>query len=113
MTKEEAVLFFADLFNGEHHIPGRHRGDRNVIAHGYGWRVSGIDTLATWDSDLLTRAVFLAHDRCFRLEADTIGGRLSLVIWKRTPTPGDLPIALGHPTIEAALADWRKRHPGR
>ena len=104
MTKGQAVSFFAELFGGEHHIPN------GLKPYGTGWKVSCHGDLSTFDFDILTRLVFLAHDRCVRAAVDHSGPRMvSLVIWQRNKRSGC--IASRHPTIEQALDVWRKYHP--
>lgn len=105
MTKEAAEDFFGELFLGKHHIPGE------VKPFGQGWAVSAYaGWLATFDFNNLTRLVFLCHDRCVRAELNQgAPGRVKISIWQRDSRDGD--ICERHPTIEQALADWRKRYP--
>ena len=64
--------------------------------------------LATWDQNHLTRLVFAAHDRCCRLEINPSGpGRLEIAVSVGRTRDGS--IMTGHPTIEQALASWRKQ----
>lgn len=105
MTKGQATEFFAELFCGEHRIP---RG--GVKEWGIGWCVSTWADLSTFDADKLTRLVFLAHDRCVRVEVTHSGPRMvRICIWQRDTREGS--ITERHPTIEQALATWRERHP--
>lgn len=105
MSFFDAQEFFATLYYGEHHIPGC-----EVKEYGQGWCVNDTGKLATYDFDFLTRLVFLAHDKCVRAEVLPSGpGRVKIAIWKRHKREGS--ISERHPTIENALADWRKRHP--
>jgi hypothetical protein len=115
LSHKAAVAFFADLFGGEHHIPARGRpGEHGVHQYGHGWYVNSPHDMSTWDSDMLTRAVFLAHDRCMRLEVTAAGGYLRLAIHQRVrrAEAGDLPIMHGHPTLEEAVSFWRGVWPG-
>lgn len=105
MTKEDATDFFAHLFRGEHHIPGKVRqiGDR-------GWCVNHHGDLSTFDFDMLTRFVFLAHDRCVRASVMESGPRMvKLAIWQRHTRTGSS--MERHPTLETAMASWRERNP--
>jgi hypothetical protein len=79
MTGAEALKFFAIIFRGEHHIPGK------VEAFGMGWSVVGRFSLATYDGDLLTRLVLCAHKHAYRVEVQGAGGfgRLRIAVWKR------------------------------
>jgi hypothetical protein len=102
MTKEEAIEFFSILFFGEHHIPS------DVKPFGRGWKVSA-HSMATYDHDELTRLVFLAHDRCVRVEIVPSGpGRIGLAISKRHGRNGSM--YSRHPSIKCALVNWRMKH---
>lgn len=108
MAHAEAVEFFADLFGGVHHIPGSRYGSAdNVKSRGDGWYVINSGDLATYDGDVLTRFVFLAHDRCCRGNVEASGKNLKLTIWKRENREGG-PMWSRHPTLEAAVEAWRK-----
>ena len=104
MTKEEATNFFSEIFGGEHHFPSELKEKAG------GWSIcSGMD-LSTYDYNMLTRCVFLAHDKCYRLSIKQGGpGKVKLSIWKRYDRDGS--IYYRHPTIEQALATWREKHP--
>lgn len=105
MTKEEAIDFFAHLFRGKHHIP-----QSGVKPYGQGWCVNHYGDLATFDFDMLTRFVFLAHDRCCRASVLSSGPRMvKLAIWQRNTRTGSM--FERHPTIEHALASWREANP--
>lgn len=104
-TFSEAEEFFGMVFRGRHHIPSE------VKPFGRGWKVNArFGALSTFDFDDLTRLVFLAHDRCVRVEIVQGGpGRVGIAIWKRHCREGDF--CERHPTIERALAAWRERYP--
>lgn len=105
MPKALAVAYFAELFGGEHHIPST-----GVKESGpYGWHVNYYGDLATYDFNVLTRAVFLAHDRCMRLSIDPSGPRLvKLTVYQRYERDGGM--MERHPTLEQAVESWRKSH---
>lgn len=104
MSEEEALGFFGHLFGGRHHIPSG-----GVKEWGLGWEVNFYGDLSTWDFDVLTRLVFLAHDRAFRVELGNGGPRrIKIIIHKRVRTGG---ISERHPTIDEALERWRERNP--
>lgn len=63
---------------------------------------------ATYDFDNLTRLVFLAHDYGLRVQLDARApGYVRLMFHRRTRDGG---YSERHPSIEAALADWREIH---
>lgn len=104
MSKENAVSFFATLFGGEHHIPG---GTKGVKPFGDGWCVNGSFDLATFDGNLMTELVFLAHDKAVRAEIQGSGPkRLNIAIFQRVREGR---MYDRHPTLEEAVEQWRKR----
>lgn len=102
MPRETAVAFFAKLFHGEHHLPAE------VKPWGRGWIISAHPSrFATFDFNDLTRLVLLAHDRCIRVEINSGGpGRIRIAVHQRDTREGSM--MERHPTIEEALAYWRK-----
>lgn len=109
LSRQEALDLFSDLLGGEHHVPKLKVVDPENW--GVGWRISWSADLSTYDMDLLTRAVFLAHDRCYRLEISACNFHwISLVLHRRGRREGGSQWNR-HPTIETALAKWRTRHP--
>ena len=111
LPRDLAVRFFADFFFGEHHIPGSkpYVGASNVKPYGSGWSV--VDpgaSYATYDFDQLTRLVFLAHDRSIRVQIQAKGKGMEIAIWARSRDGG---MAIRHPDLDTAIADWRRRHP--
>jgi hypothetical protein len=104
LTQEEATAFFAELYMGEHHIPAE------IKKWGPAWCINDHGDLSTYDFNMLTRLVFLAHDKCYRASVMNSGPRMvKIAIWKRKQREGN--ICERHPTIEEALEKWRKRHP--
>jgi hypothetical protein len=110
MTKDHAIAFFAEFYLGVHHIPARGCcGSHGVKEFGTGWSVNHYGDLSSFDFDSLTRLVFLAHDRCVRVEVMNSGPRrVKIAIWKRAGREGE--IWARHPTLEQAIELWRKRH---
>lgn len=107
LTIEEATDFFSALFRGHHHIPRkgivpvRHSG-------GAGWCVNTCEDLSTFDSDMLTRLVFMAHDCCYRASVLHSGpGLVKIAIWKRQREGG---LCDRHPILESAVKDWRLKN---
>jgi hypothetical protein len=103
----ECWMFFAALFHGDHHIPGAIKEfGRGICLNAKSWGCH----FATFDYENLTRAVFLAHDRCIRFEIEPSGpGLLKLIAHKRHTREGDS--MKRHPTIETALLTWRQKNP--
>ncbi len=117
MTPDQAIAFFSSLFGGRHHIPnGMREGPAGVKYSGGAWYVNayvGHLGASTWDANLLTRFVFLCHDRCVRGSIHPAGQtlRLSISTRDRAENAGEAPIAAGHPTLEEAVATWREDWP--
>lgn len=100
----ECALMFADLMRGFHHIGGKFKqcGSGIEINEPYG-------SWATCDYDGLTRAVFMAHDRCIRIVIAPSGpGRLRFILHKRYKREGAMHER--HPTLEEAVANWKIRN---
>lgn len=105
LDKEAAIEFFADLYGGEHHIPGYRDG---VKPFGEGWSVNSAGDLSTFDFNTLTRLVLMAHDRCIRASVLPGGpGKIKIAIWQRQRTGS---YSQRHPTLEEALTAWRANH---
>jgi hypothetical protein len=78
MTHKEAKEFFAIIFRGEHHIPS------TIKPFGFGYSITMHTPMATYDGDLLTRFVLLAHMKAIRVEiTPTIGRKFKVAIHKR------------------------------
>ncbi len=108
-TKTEALAFFATIFGGEHHIPGSSDGAKNLKPFGDGWSVLALGDLSSFDYNLLTTLVFLAHDRCFRVSVVSHNRReVRISIWKRER---DGNFSARHPTLQQAIDGWRTSHP--
>lgn len=109
LTREAAVAFFAALYRGEHHIPA----PGNYGAHGVrkfdacdAYYVLQHDELASFDYDLLTRLVLLAHEYAIRTDVDARGRYLRITIHGRQR---DGFMHERHPTIEQAVETFRER----
>lgn len=91
-----------DIIGGENHLTGKIKEWGHGIAY-----TSKYNSLATFDGNRLTTAVFMAHDRMIRFEIQPSGpGMLRWCLWKRSGREGD--ISSRHPTIEMALDNYRK-----
>ena len=97
-----AACLLADVYRGFHHI----RDGRQIKPFGYGIEMSVSSDLATFDFDLLTRLVVLAHDRCIRLEIGSSGPALvRLMLHARKGREGSM--FERHPTMEDAINSIR------
>lgn len=107
MPKEKAIAFFAELFQGEHHIPG---GLDRIKEWGYGWQINFTpNNFATFDFNKLTTLVLMAHRDCIRAEICGSGpGMIRLVIHQRHKREGRM--GERHPLISEALYWFREKH---
>lgn len=95
LTIGEAREFFGELYYGEHHFPSQ------LKEFGYGWRMDHYGDLSTFDFNVLTRLVLMAHQKCIRVSIMPLNFKhIKICIWKRTRDGG---ISTGHPTIEQAI----------
>lgn len=100
LTEEEARLFFAEFYRGEHHFP------EELKKYGPGWAITDCNSLSTFDFDGLTRLVLMAHEQCIRVEVSPASpNRIRIAIWKRE-REGDT--YQRHPTIEQAIESFRR-----
>ncbi len=100
-SEEEATEFFAEFYRGEHHFPSK------IKKFGEGWAMSHFGAMATFDFDELSRLVFLAHDRCIRVQIEQGGpNRIRIAIWRRV-REGDR--YNRHPTLEQAIEGFRRQ----
>ena len=106
MSADQQFCFqlLSDCFGGAHHVP-------RLRKCGHGIKVSVYSgSLSTFDFDLLTRLVFLAHDRCVRVEIVSSGpGRVGIMLHRRRGRDGD--IFERHPSLDDAIADHRRSFP--
>lgn len=102
LTEQEALDFFSELYGGQHHIPGD-----KVHRWGEGWMVKDHSgELATFDHNMLTRLVIMAHDYCCRVSISPHGpGRMKICVWRRFGREGH--IFDRHPTMEQAIERHR------
>ncbi|HEY4288242.1 MAG TPA: hypothetical protein VGN00_14155 [Puia sp.] len=102
MMEEEALDFFSELYGGMHHVPGykvHEWGDGSMVKHDAG-------EMATYDHNMLTRLVLMAHDNCYRVSISNHGPKcLKICVWKRKGREGSL--FERHPTIEQAIEKHR------
>ena len=72
------------------------------------WTCLHYGDIATYDFDDLTRLVFAAHEFCVRISIQNGGPRrLKIVVHDRKFRVSDS-TPTRHPTIDTALANWRK-----
>lgn len=99
---EEAENFFDELFYGKHHFPDK------IKKFGPGWSINTYGDVATFDGDMMTRLVFMAHRDAIRVSIFQAGpNRLKIAIHKRKHGPGRF--SERHPTIEEALKKFQEK----
>lgn len=101
---ERVADLLGDLFVGLYHLDGAESIDWSSDHHievRVAWK-----EWATFDSNLLTKLVFLAHDRCVRVSVNPRGHHsLTLLFHPREREGG---IWARHPTLEQAVAEYRQ-----
>jgi len=103
-TQWECFGLVLVLVGGEHHFFG------TVKPSGGGLLVNATSlNLATFDFDALTRLVFMAHDRCVRVEVKGSNPGYTKIFLHKRVREGDM--MRRHPTLEAAVEKWREKHP--
>lgn len=70
---------------------------------------NGNTRLSTWDFSDLTRLVFLAHDYCIRVEISPLSRTTVRMTFHQRKRDGSM--SQRHPTLEQAVADWRRLRP--
>jgi len=103
-AQRECYDLLCRVFRGKHHAPQR------IYACGSGIRCSvyAEARLATFDGDLLTRLVVMAHDSCIRVVLASSGPRMvGIILHKRESREGS--ISDRHPTIWEAIDTINKR----
>lgn len=97
----ECIQLFCDLVGGCHNVMAPF-----IDIGGHGVCIKEKRSFATFDDDWLTKAVFLAHERCIRVELQAGGvSGLWVVLHKRKGRDGRMMDR--HPTLEAALEKFR------
>lgn len=99
-----------DLFRGIYHLDSK--GLRRVAwSDKFIVRLTVRRSLSTFDFDLLTRLVFLCHDRALRCEVEGCGpGWMRLTFHQRARAGS---VSERHPNLEDALQGWRETGPKR
>lgn len=100
----EYACMLADVVGGFHHIAAPIK----PLAHGI--TASPFSSgFSTFDSDQLTRLVFLAHDRAIRVEIRSSNPyRIKLCMWKRQREGDGMS---RHPSLEQAISVHRQFFP--
>ena len=96
-----------DLFVGLYHLDGAEKVDW-ANEHHIEVRVTYKDW-ATFDSNLLTKLVFLAHDRCLRASISPRSAQALTLLFHQRQREGG--VWDRHPTLEGAVAEYRKWYP--
>lgn len=96
----ECIKMFCDLVGGHHNIDGNFLDlPPNGIA------INQRRSMASFDNDWLSRLVFMAHDRCIRVELQAIGiGKLRVIMQKRAGRDGST--LERHPALDSAIYDY-------
>lgn len=104
---EHVADLLSDLFVGLYHLDGAEKVD---WANDHHIEVRVVyKEFATFDTNLLTKLVFLAHDRCLRVSVNPRSPHaLTLLFHQRRRAGG---VFERHPTIEQALAMHREYYP--
>lgn len=96
-TEREAMEFFAAFYGGNHHIPGF-----KVKPYGRGWCVNhDRGCLSTFDFSELTTLVFMAHQKCIRVEVSAIRTNILRIALHKRKREGSM--SERHPTIEKVI----------
>ena len=95
----DCVLMANELFGGFHHLP-------KIQDYYPGIAMRTATDLATFDGNFLTRAVFLAHDRCIRFSIGAASPKeVKLIFHKRKKREGKM--SERHPSLQDAVSAWR------
>jgi hypothetical protein len=104
---ERVADLLGDLFVGLYHLEDAEKVDWSNDHH-IEVRIR-FKELATFDSNLLTKLVFLCHDRCIRVSVNPRSPQaLTLLFHPREREGGTW---ARHPTLEQAVADHRQWYP--
>lgn len=99
----ECAKMLRDLFGGWHHIDGPIKQFGDGVQHN-----ASPNWFSTFDFNLLTRLVFMAHDRCIRASVDPSGpGLIKVTLFKRHTREGSM--SQRHPTLDEAIQIYRSR----
>jgi len=98
--QSDCIDLFCDLVGGAHNLNGSF-----INLGGNGVCISQKRSFATYDDNWLTKLVFMAHDRCIRVELQAAGHGITRVILFKRGRDGSL--MERHPTLEQALEHYR------
>lgn len=103
------VAELLSTWHGLHHFDSREM-ERVEWSNPRFIQVRWAGSLSTFDFNELTRLVFLAHDRCIRVEIKPGSNRfLTLLFHPRKSRDGGM--TERHPNLEQAVELWRVRNP--
>lgn len=104
------VAELLDAWDGLHHF--EEAAMRKVDwAHPFFVKLTLRTDLATVDFPMLTRLVFLAHDHCIRVSVRPCNGSHLTLLFH--PRKREGAYSERHPTLEHAVADWRRTNQER
>lgn len=109
---EKAADFLGDVFLGLYHLPNRSLRRVKWDGDNEGIEITLYGPLCTYDDNVLTRMIVLAHDRLLRLEISGCGPNyIKLLIHQRTLRTGGRQFER-MPTLEDHVAMIRKHYGG-
>lgn len=101
---EEVANLMGELASGLYHIEGITRADWNAI-HTITVTIRD-EKFSTYDSDWLTRLVFLCHERDVRVSMKAAAFKYFRLIFTKVTKEGFF--REHHPTLEEAIKAWRR-----
>ena len=107
MTREQAQTIFAELYRGTHRMHAPMRQDGTGV-----FSTLHAGELATFDDDMLTRLVLIAHRWAARCWVTSAGPR-GIRIWVQARDRASKDISHGHPPIALAIAKFQEDDDGR
>lgn len=110
---KRVAKLLSDLVGGCHHLDSNQmkkvdwQNERYILIKADSHITGG--GLSTFDFSALTRLVFMAHDRCIRVDISPLNPKmLKIMFHPRMTREGEM--TLKHPTIEHALEKWREKN---
>ena len=102
---KKSLLLLSCVFGGLHNTPSLKKFDWQ---NKYWTEITTSTPLSTFDSDLLTRFVILAHDLAVRVEITSHNKQILSIQFHQRQREGDF--MQRHPTIETAIEKFRQKY---